>query len=244
MSSVGAAGEPRARPARRRRNAFGGARFRRRRGPSQGAENRLYLLVCFAVRVAGTVAAPRPAARPVGGGQPPVGTPGAVDFFVACRACRAGDQRAGRRGFRYHRAVPNLRIRQAADLLGVSDDTVRRWINQGTLSVSLDTAGRKVIASEALAEFSRTNAPAPPPDPLSIGSSARNRFVGLVTKVISDKVMTQVEMQCGPHTVVSLMSTEAAQELNLQPGSVAVAVVKATTVIVETARPDTAISSD
>jgi molybdopterin-binding protein len=144
----------------------------------------------------------------------------------------------------YHRAVPNLRIRQAADLLGVSDDTVRRWINQGTLAVGLDAAGRKVIASEDLAEFSRTNAPAAPPDPLGIGSSARNRFVGLVTRVISDEVMTQVEMQCGPFTVVSLMSTEAAEELKLRPGSVAVAVVKATAVIVETARPSTAIASD
>jgi len=140
--------------------------------------------------------------------------------------------------------VPNLRIRQAAELLGVSDDTVRRWINQGMLAVTLDPAGRKVIASEDLAEFSRNKAPAPPPDPLSIGSSARNRFVGLVTKVISDKVMTQVEMQCGPLTVVSLMSTEAAQELKLRPGSVAVAVVKATTVIVETARPGEAISPE
>jgi len=144
----------------------------------------------------------------------------------------------------YHRAVPNLRIRQAADLLGVSDDTVRRWINQGTLSVSHDAAGRKVIASEDLAEFSRNNAPAPPPDPLSIGSSARNRFVGLVTRVVTDKVMTQVEMQCGPFAVVSLMSTAAAEELNLRPGSVAVAVVKATTVIVETATPTAAIASD
>jgi molybdopterin-binding protein len=140
--------------------------------------------------------------------------------------------------------VPNLRIRQAAELLGVSDDTVRRWINHGTLAVSYDTSGRKVIASEVLAEFSRSNAPAPPPDPLGVGSSARNRFVGLVTKVTSDKVMTQVEMQCGPFSVVSLMSTDAAQELKLRPGSVAVAVVKATTVIVETARPAEGPGSD
>ncbi|OBI55185.1 molybdopterin-binding protein [Mycobacterium sp. E796] len=140
--------------------------------------------------------------------------------------------------------MPNLRIRQAAELLGVSDDTVRRWINQGTLSVTHDSAGRKVIASEDLAEFSRANAPTPPPDPLSIGSSARNRFVGLVTSVLSDTVMTQVEMQCGPHTVVSLMSTAAAEELKLRPGSVAVAVVKATAVIVETARPSSAMASD
>jgi molybdopterin-binding protein len=147
-------------------------------------------------------------------------------------------------GIRYHRGVSNLRIRQAAELLGVSDDTVRRWINQGALEVDHDAAGRKVIASEYLAHFSRNNAPAPPADPLSIGSSARNRFVGLVTAVVSDKVMTQVEMQCGPFTVVSLMSTEAAEELQLRPGSVAVAVVKATTVIVETAQPSTTLASD
>jgi molybdopterin-binding protein len=72
------------------------------------------------------------------------------------------------------------------------------------------------------------------PSPLTIASSARNRFAGLVTKVVTDKVMAQVEMQCGPFTVVSLMSSDAVRELGLEPGSVAVAVVKATTVIVET----------
>ena len=132
--------------------------------------------------------------------------------------------------------MSNLRIRQAAELLGVSDDTVRRWINQGALAVGHDAAGRKVIASEDLADFSRTNAPAPPADPLSIGSSARNRFVGLVTNVTSDTVMSQVELQCGPFRVVSLISTEAVRELGLEPGSVAIAVVKATEVIVETPR--------
>lgn len=118
-------------------------------------------------------------------------------------------------------------------MLGVSDDTVRRWIQQGALAVETDESGRKVIAGDVLAEFWRNKAPAAPPDRLGIASSARNRFAGLVTKVVSDTVMTQVEMQCGPHTVVSLMSTEAARELKLEPGSVAVAVVKATTVIVE-----------
>jgi molybdopterin-binding protein len=127
-----------------------------------------------------------------------------------------------------------MRIRQAAELLGVSDDTVRRWIDNGTLPASQDQAGRKVISGRVLAEFWRGNAPSPPPNPLRIGSSARNRLVGLVTDVLSDKVMTRVEMQCGPHTIVSLMSTEAARELKLEPGSLAVAVVKATTVIVET----------
>jgi molybdopterin-binding protein len=130
--------------------------------------------------------------------------------------------------------VPNLRIRQAAELLGVSDDTVRRWIDQGTLSATQDASGRKVIAGDVLAKFLRSNAPPLPRNPLGVGSSARNRFVGLVTNVITDKVMTHVEMQCGPYTVVSLMSTEAARELKLAPGSIAVAVVKATNVIVET----------
>ena len=130
--------------------------------------------------------------------------------------------------------MTTMRIRQAAELLGVSDDTVRRWIDNGTLPATQDQAGRKVVAGRDLAEFWRSNAPPPPRDPLGISSSARNRFVGLVTDVLSDTVMTRVEMQCGPHTVVSLMSTEAAQELRLEPGSLAVAIVKATTVIVET----------
>jgi molybdopterin-binding protein len=127
-----------------------------------------------------------------------------------------------------------IRIREAADLLGVSDDTVRRWIDDGSLTATRDESGRKVIAGDALAQFAHAHAGAAPKDPLSIASSARNRFAGLVTKVVTDKVMAQVEMQCGPFTVVSLMSAEAAHELQLEPGSVAVAVVKSTTVIVET----------
>jgi molybdopterin-binding protein len=127
-----------------------------------------------------------------------------------------------------------IRVRRAADLLGVSDDTVRRWIDDGSLPASQDQSGRKVIAARVLAEFARANAASAPKNPLSVASSARNRFAGLVTKVVTDKVMAQVEMQCGPFTVVSLMSADAARELNLEPGSVAVAVVKATTVIVET----------
>jgi len=130
--------------------------------------------------------------------------------------------------------VPTIRVREAAELLGVSDDTVRRWIDAGSLPASHDESGRKVIPGGALAEFARTHAATAPKDPLGIASSARNRFAGLVTKVVIDKVMAQVEMQCGPFTVVSLMSADAVRELNLQPGSVAVAVVKATTVIVET----------
>jgi molybdopterin-binding protein len=132
--------------------------------------------------------------------------------------------------------VPEIRIREAAELLGVSDDSVRRWIDDGTISAHLDASGRKVIDGATLAEFARANASGAPKDSLSVASSARNRFAGLVTKVVTDKVMAPVEMQCGPFTVVSLMSADAVRELQLAPGSVAVAVVKATTVIVETAR--------
>jgi molybdopterin-binding protein len=126
-----------------------------------------------------------------------------------------------------------MKIKDAAVILGVSDDTVRRWIDSGSLASYKDETGRKVIDGKALAEFARDHA-TPPPDPLGVGSSARNRFVGLVTKVTADQVMCEVQMQCGPFTVVSLMSTESARQLGLEPGVLAVAVVKATNVIVET----------
>lgn len=129
--------------------------------------------------------------------------------------------------------MTKVRIRDAAMLLGVSDDTVRRWIDQGLLAAGKDGSGRKVIDGRALAEFARAHADEAP-DLLGVGSSARNRFVGLVTAVTSDTVMSQVEMQCGPHRIVSLMSTEAVRELGLEPGSIGVAVVKSTTVIIET----------
>ncbi len=129
--------------------------------------------------------------------------------------------------------MTKLRIREAAAFLGVSDDTVRRWIDAGSLPFELDESRRKVIDGRALAEFAKTIAHSMP-DPSEVTRSARNRFVGLVTNVTSDTVMSQVELQCGPFRVVSLMSTEAVRELGLEPGSIAVAVVKATTVIVET----------
>jgi len=134
--------------------------------------------------------------------------------------------------------VTRIRINEAAGLLGVSDDTVRRWVDSGALPHELDASRRKVIDGRALAEFAKNQA-SPAPDHSGIGRSARNRFVGLVTGVISDTVMSQVEMLCGPFRVVSLMSTEAVRELGLEPGSVAVAVIKATNVIVET--PDTPV---
>ena len=130
--------------------------------------------------------------------------------------------------------MPMIRVRDAADLLGVSDDTVRRWIDDGTLPASRDESGRKVIPGKALAEFANAHADTPPRDPVNVASSARNRFVGLVTKVVTDAVMAQVELQCGPFRVVSLMSAESVRDLRLEPGSVAVAVVKSTNVIIET----------
>ncbi|MBN9105906.1 MAG: TOBE domain-containing protein [Propionibacteriaceae bacterium] len=131
--------------------------------------------------------------------------------------------------------MTKLRIKDAAQLLGVSDDTMRRWVDGGALAHEVDDAGRKVVDGKALAEFAQSQA-SPIPDPSAVGRSARNRFVGLVTRVVSDTVMSQVELQCGPFRVVSLISTEAVHELSLEPGSVAVAVVKATEVIVETPR--------
>ncbi len=130
--------------------------------------------------------------------------------------------------------MPQMRIRDAATYLGVSDDTVRRWIEQGSLTATTDDAGRKVIDGYELAQLARGQAVAAP-NPLGVASSARNRFVGLVTDIKLDTVMAQVELQCGPYRVVSLMSSEAVRDLGLELGSVAVAVVKSTTVIVETA---------
>lgn len=131
------------------------------------------------------------------------------------------------------RRVPTFRIRDAADLLGVSDDSVRRWVEAGSIAGSLDTAGRKVVDGASLAQFARSQAAATR-DPSGVGRSARNRFVGLVTRVVADGVMAQVELQCGSQRVVSLMSSEAVIELGLEPGVIAVAVIKATTVVVET----------
>jgi len=132
--------------------------------------------------------------------------------------------------------VPQFRIGQAAGLLGVSDDTVRRWVDAGALNAGTDDAGRAVIDGTVLARFAQDQADRVRSiaDPSGVGRSARNRFVGLVTAITTDVVMAQVELQCGPHRVVSLMSSEAVRELGLEVGSLAVAVVKATTVIVET----------
>ncbi|GAB3756477.1 helix-turn-helix transcriptional regulator [Yimella radicis] len=131
--------------------------------------------------------------------------------------------------------MPQIRIKDAAAFLGVSDDTVRRLVDNGSLPATTDASNRKVIDGRVLAQFAKEHPSGAMADPSSVGRSARNRFVGIVTEVVMDKVMAQVELQCGPFRVVSLMSSEAARELGLEPGSVAVAVVKSTNVIVETA---------
>lgn len=125
-----------------------------------------------------------------------------------------------------------FRIRDAARLLGVSDDTVRRWVDAGTLPAHSD-GGPLLVEGADLAEHQRrTSSQAEHDHPHA--SSARNRLTGIVTAVTSDLVMSQVELQCGPFRVLSLMSTEAVRELGLEVGSAATAVVKATMVVVET----------
>lgn len=129
--------------------------------------------------------------------------------------------------------MPQYRIAEVARLLGVSDDTVRRWVDAGSLAAGTDAHGRLVVDGADAARRAVELAAAAD-DPSHVTRSARNRFVGLVTRVQRDGVMAQVDIQAGPHRVVSLMSAEAVDDLALEVGSLAVAVVKATTVIVET----------
>jgi molybdopterin-binding protein len=137
--------------------------------------------------------------------------------------------------------VSSFRIREAADLLGVSDDTVRRWADAGRLP-TVTSGGRRTIDGAVLARFSEelNRHDERSEQPPVVRESARNRMRGLVTRVVRDTVMAQVEIQAGPFRIVSLMSREAADELGLEPGSLAVAAVKATNVVVEVpGRPDT-----
>jgi molybdopterin-binding protein len=136
--------------------------------------------------------------------------------------------------------MSTFRVREAAALLGVSDDTLRRWIDGGRLAAAADDGGRHVVLGSDLARFAQELAAAgehPTPGPVR-SESARNRFVGLVTRVVRDTVMAQVEIQAGPHRIVSLMSREAADDLELEPGVLAIAAIKSTNVVVEVpARP-------
>lgn len=125
-----------------------------------------------------------------------------------------------------------FRIGQAAELLGVSPDTIRRWADEGRLPTRRTPGGHRVVDAAALAAFAADRPPAAEPGSI-VGRSARNRFPGIVTRVVRDTVAAQVEIQAGPHRIVSLLTREAADELGLEPGVLAVAAVKATSVVVE-----------
>ena len=124
--------------------------------------------------------------------------------------------------------MTQYRISEAASLLGVSDDTVRRWAEAGRLTLSGTPATIPGVELAALAQELGA-------EPGALKTSARNRFTGIVTKVTRDTVMAQVEMQAGPFRIVSLISREAADELGLEPGVLAVASIKSTNVVVEVA---------
>jgi len=122
------------------------------------------------------------------------------------------------------------RIGDAAALLGVSTDTVRRLVVRGKLTAERDALGRRIIPGPALAAYARQMHRI---ERESTGSSARNRFSGIVTDVILGDVSAQVEVQAGPFRVVAMVSRESAEELELEPGVPAVAVIKSTNVVVE-----------
>ena len=126
--------------------------------------------------------------------------------------------------------MSQMRISEAARLLGVSDDTVRRWLDTGRLAAGPDEGGRRTVDAASAAALMAGQRPATEPQ---VRQSARNRFPGIVTRVERDGVMALVEIQAGPHRVVSLMSREAADELGLEPGVRAAATVKATNVVME-----------
>jgi molybdopterin-binding protein len=128
--------------------------------------------------------------------------------------------------------VAQLRIHEAAELLGVSDDTVRRWVEAGRLDTVREPGRPTLVEGIQVADLARELAAAPPAGPAA-SASARNRFRGVVTAVTADTVMAQVELQAGPYRLVSLLSREAVEELGLAPGVVAIATVKATNVGIE-----------
>jgi molybdopterin-binding protein len=128
--------------------------------------------------------------------------------------------------------VASFRIGEAAGMLGVSADTVRRLADSGQLGPVLSAGGQRQIDAAGLARYMAARPAAEAVQPI-VGQSARNRFPGIVTRVVKDRVAAVVELQAGPHRVVSLMTREAADELGLAPGVRAVAAVKSTNVVIE-----------
>lgn len=129
--------------------------------------------------------------------------------------------------------MSDYRVSEAAEVLGVSTDTLRRWIDAGRVPAGTSN-GRTVVDGAALASLAASLVDEEEKERTRAGQvSARNRMTGIVTRVVADTVMAQVEMVCGPHRIVSLMSAEAAAELGLEPGARAIASVKSTNVVVE-----------
>jgi molybdopterin-binding protein len=123
-------------------------------------------------------------------------------------------------------------VGEAAGLLGVSADTVRRWIDNGSLEATRTPNGRRRIDGVALAQYAQSLHDGA--DQLVASTdSIRNHFTGIVTRVVKDKVMAQVELQAGPYRVVALISREAVDDMGLVPGVMASAVVKSTNVSIE-----------
>lgn len=133
-------------------------------------------------------------------------------------------------------AMVSHRISEAASVLGVSDDTLRRWVDSGKVPARSER-GAAHIDGQALADLAQRLCDSGPDGVADrrrrTTVSARNRLRGVVTRVHTDRVMAQVELVCGPYRIVSLMSAEAAGELGLEPGVIAVASVKSTNVVVE-----------
>jgi molybdopterin-binding protein len=127
------------------------------------------------------------------------------------------------------------RIGEVAELMGVSSDTVRRLVDSGQVRTMRASRGQRLVDGADLARYLSEQAAASSSSPAA-RESARNHFPGIVTRVVKDGVMAQVDIQSGPHRVVSLMTREAAEELGLEPGVRAIAAVKSTNVVVEMPR--------
>lgn len=127
--------------------------------------------------------------------------------------------------------MAQMRVSEAAELLGVSTDTVRRAIEADRLAATRDPSGRVVVAGADVAALAQQLAHAPEVGALG-RTSPRNQLRGIVTRIVTDTVMAQVEIQAGPFRVVSLLSTESVHEMGLEVGDVAVASIKATHVTV------------